>query len=66
MIYLPPSTGKEAESGLWENRPEAVNQPWGQGRDSGGTKVVNAVLPVRMTRAGKQRWVKVTGPGYGT
>lgn len=35
---------------MWENRPEAVTQPWGQRRDSRWTKAVSRALKERMTQ----------------
>lgn len=40
-----------------ENRPEAVTQPWGQRRDSRGTKAVSRVLKERLSKQTKMHEV---------
>lgn len=41
---------REVNLGLWENRPEAMTQPWGPRRDSKWTKAVSRALKERMTQ----------------
>lgn len=41
------------EAGLWENRPEALPQPWGQRRDSRRTKAWEH-SPQRKNDSGKE------------